>query len=254
MTQSQEPHGQEDEKPAREEDGMGTPHSAASEADAETEASADPAAANADTRSDDTPTADEADPAPEQSSAELSPDDVIAELQAQIAALKDQALRAAAEAENVRRRAAKEKADASKYGISNLARDLLSVPDNLTRAIDSVTEEAQRAGGETLQTLMEGVKLTQKELLQVLERHGIQPIHPEGEKFDPNFHQAMFEAPGTGQPDGTVVQVVQTGYLIGERLLRPAMVGVAKGGTAAQSENGQTESAQAPGSQLDTSA
>ena len=254
MTQSQEPHGQEDEKPAREEDRMGTPHSA-SETGKETDASADPAAApNADARSDDTQATDKTDHTAEPSSAELSPDEVIAELQAQIAALKDQALRAAAEAENVRRRAAREKADASKYGISNLARDLLSVPDNLARAIDSVSEEAQRAGGETLQTLMEGVKLTQKELLQVLERHGIQPIHPEGEKFDPNFHQAMFEAPGTGQPDGTVVQVVQTGYLIGERLLRPAMVGVAKGGTAAQSENGQTESGQAPGSQLDTSA
>lgn len=241
MTHPQEPHGHKDEKTTREED--------IGEAAAQPDTDApEPAAIDAD----DNPTAAETDSDP--SPAELSPDEVIADLQAQIATLKDQALRAAAEAENVRRRAVKEKADASKYGISNLARDLLSVPDNLARAIDSVTEEAQRAGDETLQTLLEGVRLTQKELLQVLERHGIQAIHPEGEKFDPNFHQAMFEAPGTGQADGTVVQVVQTGYLIGDRLLRPAMVGVAKGGGAAQGENDQAEHERAPGSHLDTSA
>ncbi len=246
MTHPQEPHTQEDKKPAEEQDGVDAaarPAADAPQPDPDTESGAD-----------DTLSAGAADPAEDASDEELSPDAVIAELQAQIATLKDQALRATAEAENVRRRAAREKADASKYGISNLARDLLSVPDNLARAIDSVSEEAQQAGSETLQTLLEGVKLTQKELLQVLERHGIQPIHPEGEKFDPNFHQAMFEAPGTGQPDGTVVQVVQTGYLIGERLLRPAMVGVAKGGNPGQGGDGQSAQEPAPGSQLDTSA
>lgn len=246
MTHPQQPHTQEDEKPA-EEQGM-------ADADARPAADAPQSAPDAEGVADSAMSADAADTAEDTSDEELSPDAAIAELQAQIATLKDQALRATAEAENVRRRAAREKADASKYGISNLARDLLSVPDNLTRAIDSVSEAAQQAGGETLQTLLEGVKLTQKELLQVLERHGIQPIHPEGEKFDPNFHQAMFEAPGTGQPDGTVVQVVQTGYLIGDRLLRPAMVGVAKGGNAGQGGGGQSEQEPTPGSQLDTSA
>lgn len=246
MTHPQEPHTQEDKKPAEERD----------MADAAPRSAADKPQSDPDTESGphDAMSAGAADLAEDTSAEELSPDAVIAELQAQIATLKDQALRAAAEAENVRRRAAREKADASKYGISNLARDLLSVPDNLARAMDSVSEEAQQAGGETLQTLLEGVKLTQKELLQVLERHGIQPIHPEGEKFDPNFHQAMFEAPGTGQPDGTVVQVLQTGYLIGERLLRPAMVGVAKGGNAGQGGGEQSEQEPTPGSQLDTSA
>lgn len=200
------------------------------------------------------PASEDSPDAPSSDVSEPTAEEIIAGLEAQVAELKDQALRAAAEAENVRRRAAKEKADASKFGIANLARDLLSVPDNLARAIDSVTEEAQAAGGEALQNLIEGVKLTQKELLHVLERHSIQPIYPDGEKFDPNFHQAMFEAPGTGQPDGTVVQVVQTGYLIGDRLLRPAMVGVAKGAGAVTGGESEESTDATPGSQIDTSA
>ncbi len=171
------------------------------------------------------------------------PEEVINALQAEIAGLKDQLLRAVAETENIRRRAAKEKLDASKFGIASLARDLLAVPDTLDRAIESIGQDLRAQHG--VASLIEGMELTQRQLLGIFERHGIKPIHPMGEKFDPNFHQAMFEAPDTGQPDGAIVQVLQAGYVIGDRLLRPAMVGVAKGG-------GQNSGA--PGSTVDTSA
>ncbi len=154
---------------------------------------------------------------------------IIADLEAQLAEQKDHALRAVAEAENVRRRAAKEKIEASKYAIANMARDLLAVPDTLSRALDGIDEAARAAGGEGLKNLLDGIELTQRQLLGIFERHGIKPINPLGEKFDPNFHQAVFEVPGSGAPDGTVIQLLQAGYVIGERLLRPAMVGVAKG-------------------------
>lgn len=163
-----------------------------------------------------------------------SPEEIISGLQAQVAELKDQALRAVAEAENVRRRAAREKLEASKYAIANLARDLLAVTDTLGRAIGSITEETSAAGGEALKSLAEGMEITQRQLLGIFERHGITPINPLGGKFDPNFHQAVFESPSEGQPDGVVIQVLQPGYVIGERLLRPAMVGVAKNMSASK--------------------
>lgn len=172
-----------------------------------------------------------------------APEETIARLEAEAAELKDQLLRAVAEAENVRRRAAKEKLDASKFAISSLARDLLAVPDTLDRALASIGEDIR--GQEGVASLIEGMELTQRQLLGVFERHGVKPINPMGEKFDPNFHQAMFEAPDTGQPDGTIVQILQAGYVIGDRLLRPAMVGVAKGGGP---------STTMPGSTVDTSA
>jgi len=156
------------------------------------------------------------------------PEEMAARLAAEVAELKDQLLRAVAETENIRRRAAREKLDASKFGIASLARDLLVVPDTLDRAIASIAEDARAQEG--ISSLIEGMELTQRQLLGIFERHGIKLIHPMGEKFDPNFHQAMFEAPDTGQPDGTIVQILQAGYVIGDRLLRPAMVGVAKGG------------------------
>jgi len=182
--------------------------------------------------------ADEIQPEP----AQPTPEELIARLIAEMADLKDQLLRAVAEGENIRRRAAKEKQDASKFAIASLARDLLAVPDTLDRAIASIPDEVRAQEGVT--SLIEGMELTQRQLLGIFERHGIKPIHPMGEKFDPNFHQAMFEAPDTGQPDGTIVQILQMGYVIGDRLLRPAMVGVAKGGG---------QNAAAPGSTINTS-
>jgi len=155
--------------------------------------------------------------------------------------LKDRALRLAAESENLRRRTAREVQDAKAYSIANFARDMLQVADNLDRALSAVPEGAAEGADSGLKALMEGVELTGRSMLSALERHGVKKLDPQGEKFDPNFHQAMFEVPDPSVPSGTVVQVVQTGYGIGERVLRPAMVGVAKGGpkqTAAPAEPG----------------
>ena len=153
-----------------------------------------------------------------------------------VAQLKDQLLRALAETENVRRRARKDITDASRYGIANFARDMLSVSDNMARALDSIPDDA-REESDIVNAIAEGVEMTAREMASALERHGIQQVSPLGEKFDYNLHQAMFEAKDSGQPDGTIVDVVQAGYMIGERLLRPAMVGVAKGDGAAPSND-----------------
>jgi molecular chaperone GrpE len=158
----------------------------------------------------------------------LAAADRLAELEAEAARYKDQALRALADAENVRRRAEREREDAAKYGVSQLARDLLPVADNLRRAIESVDAQAQQ--DPAVAGLLTGIQATERELATALERRGIRKIEPVGEKFDPNFHQAMFEVPTNDQPPGTVVQVLQPGYIIHDRLLRPAMVGVAKPG------------------------
>ena len=144
--------------------------------------------------------------------------------------LKDRALRAAAEVENMRRRAARDTQDARAYSIANFARDMLSVSDNLRRGLEAVTEEARAAGGPALTALIEGMEITERSMLAALERHGVKKLAPEGEKFDPHFHQAMFEVPNPDVPEQTVVQVVQPGYSIGDRVLRPAMVGVSRGG------------------------
>ena len=146
-------------------------------------------------------------------------------------ALKDQLLRALADAENARRRARKDVEDARAYAISRFAQDLLGVGDNLGRALDSIPAE-RRESDDAVKAIAEGIEMTAREFETVLGRHGITKIDPLGEKFDYNLHQALFETDQTDQPDGTVVQVLQTGYRIGERLLREAMVGVAKGGTA----------------------
>ena len=152
----------------------------------------------------------------------------IAELEAEIVALKDQHLRALAEVENVRRRTTKEREDAVRYAAASVARDLLSVADNLRRAQESVPElESQN---EVVKTLIEGVAATERELLASFERNAIKQVSPLDQKFDHNFHQAIFEVENTGKPAGTVVQVLQPGYVLHDRLLRPAMVGVAKGG------------------------
>lgn len=169
----------------------------------------------------------EADGAPEAEAADGAGE--VEALQAEAADLKDKLLRMAAELENTRRRADREKADAARYGAANFARDMLAIGDNLRRAIEAVPEE-ERAGAATI---IEGIEMTERALLSAFERHGIKQIAPEaGEKFDAHFHEAMYEVPNTGLPSGSVVQVVETGYMIGDRLLRAARVGVAKGDPA----------------------
>jgi molecular chaperone GrpE len=144
--------------------------------------------------------------------------------------LKDRALRAAAEMENLRRRTARELQDARAYSAANFARDMLTVSDNLRRALDAVPAEARATGDAAVAALIEGVEMTERSMLATLERHGVRKLEPAGERFDPNFHQAMFEVPNPDIAANTVIQVVQPGYSIGERVLRPAMVGVSKGG------------------------
>ena len=124
----------------------------------------------------------------------------------------------------------REVADARTYGITGFARDVLEIADNLQRALDAVPAEARAAADPGLKSLMEGVELTERSLLNALEKNGVKKFDPAGQKFDPNFQQAMFEVPDPSVPSGTVVQVVQAGYMIGDRVLRPALVGVAKGG------------------------
>lgn len=164
--------------------------------------------------------------------------------EAEIADLKDKLLRTLAEMENLRRRSQKDREDALKYSAANFARDMLSVADNLRRAIEAFPDDGD-ASAETLTGFVEGVALTEKELLSTLERHGITKIEPEGEKFDPQFHEAMFEIPTADVENGTVMQVVETGYVIHDRLLRPAKVGIAKAAGAPDT---------GPGDQVDTTA
>jgi molecular chaperone GrpE len=151
----------------------------------------------------------------------------------EVAELKDRLLRALAEMENLRRRTEREVADARAYGISAFARDLLAVADNMRRALDAFGAEPHEAPDAGTKALLEGVELTERELLKTLEKHGVRKLDPEGAKFDPHFHQAMYEVPDESVPAGTIVQVVQPGYTIGERVLRPALVAVAKGGPKA---------------------
>ncbi len=164
---------------------------------------------------------------------QLGPMEIMAkdrdEALAQAAELKDRVLRTLAEMENLRRRTEREIADAKTYGITSFARDLLSVTDNIRRAFTSVDADAIGADG-PLKAFVEGIELTERDLLKVLDKHGVKEISPLNEKFDPNKHQAMFEIPNTDVPNGTVLQVMQAGYVIGERVLRPALVGVSKGG------------------------
>jgi molecular chaperone GrpE len=164
------------------------------------------------------------------------------QLQKEIADLKDRLLRALAEAENVRRRGEREREDTAKYAMTGFARDILGVADNLGRALASLGLEA-RGKDAALDALISGIELTDRELNSVFERNGIRRIDPTGEKFDPNLHQAMMEIDDPTRPPGTVVQVLQTGYVIRDRLLRPAMVAVSKGGkveTAPQPSSPET--------------
>jgi molecular chaperone GrpE len=164
----------------------------------------------------------EADPAAER----------VAALEAEVADLKDRMLRTLAEMENLRRRTERELTDTRQYAVANFARDMLNVSDNLRRAIDAVSEEA-RSADPALVALIEGVEVTERGLAQTLEKFGVKPIEAKGHKFDPTRHQAMFEVENPEVPAGTVAEVAQTGYAIGERVLRPALVGIAKGGPKA---------------------
>ena len=146
---------------------------------------------------------------------------------------KDKMLRTLAEMENLRKRTSREVADARTYAITGFARDILEIADNLQRALDAVPAETKASADPGLKALIEGVELTERSLLNTLEKNGVKKFDPSGEKFDPNFQQAMFEVPDASVPSGTVVQVVQTGFMIGDRILRPALVGVSKGGAKA---------------------
>ncbi len=152
----------------------------------------------------------------------------ISELQQQLAATKDHGLRALAEADNIRKRAVKDREDATKYAIANFARDLLDYADNFNRAIAAVPDELKASGDERITNLVSGLEAMQRQLLQTLEKNGIKKLEPRDEPFNPHFHEVMFEVPGTGKPAGTIIQLVDAGYILHDRLLRPARVGVAK--------------------------
>ena len=154
---------------------------------------------------------------------------VLEALKDENASLKDKVLRTMAEMENLRRRTDKEVTDTKTYAVSNFAREMLNVADNLHRAIASLPPDA-RSGSEAVRGLAEGIELTERDLLSRLARFNVKPVEPEGKKFDPNLHEALFEVPDESVPAGTVLQVVETGYAIGERVLRPAKVGISRGG------------------------
>jgi molecular chaperone GrpE len=144
--------------------------------------------------------------------------------------LRDRLLRTLAEMENLRKRTDREVADSRIYGVTSFARDILGVADNMRRALDAVGPELRASAESGVKALIDGVELTERELVKALEKNGLRQFTPQGEKFDPNLHQAMYEVPDASVPAGSVVQVVQPGYMIGDRVLRPALVGVSKGG------------------------
>jgi molecular chaperone GrpE len=185
------------------------------------------------------PTEAEAAPAPAPETVQA---DRLAELEAEVARLKSEVLYARADTENVRRRLEQQAEDRGKYAVGQFAKDVLSVADNLRRALDAVPPAA-REGNDIANTLTVGVELTEREMLTALERYGIRPVQALGTRFDPNLHQAMMEMEDLTQPEGTVVMVMQQGYQIHDRLLRPALVAVSKGGPKTP-----------PGEQLDTNA
>jgi molecular chaperone GrpE len=172
--------------------------------------------------------------AEDNTAAQTNEPDPVELLKAENSDLRDKFLRLAAEMDNLRRRTDRDVKDAKSYSVAGFARDMLAVSDNLRRALEAIPEELKTNAEAGIAGLIEGVEMTERSMLSTLERHGVKKIDAEGEKFDPNFHQAMFEIPNTTVPNNTVVQVVQAGFTIGERVLRPAMVGVAKGGPKAE--------------------
>jgi molecular chaperone GrpE len=166
----------------------------------------------------------------ESTATEQPQDEQLAAAMRESAELKDKVLRTLAEMENLRRRTEREVGDARTYGIASFARDVLGIADNMQRALDAARQELSGSTDPGVNTLLEGVELTERELLKALERNGVKRFDPQGEKFDPNLHQAMYEVPDPSVPSGMVMQVIQPGYMIGERILRPALVAVSKGG------------------------
>lgn len=162
----------------------------------------------------------------------------IAELEATNAELNDRVLRLAAELENTRRRGDREKADASRYAIASFARELLAVADTFERALDNAPAEDAALNAEAVSSFVTGVKMTERTLAAALERHGVRKIDPRGEKFDPNLHQAVAQAPASGIPAGHVAVTAQPGFVIGDRVLRAAMVIVSTGEAEAQAPAG----------------
>lgn len=167
----------------------------------------------------------EPDPTPAEAQAA---DERVARLEGDLADLNERVLRLAAELENTRRRGEREKADAGRYAIASFARDLLAVSDNFERALLSAPAEGADAA-ETVAAFVTGVRMTERALAAALERHGVRKVDPKGEKFDPNLHQAVAQAPAAGVPAGHVAETAQPGYVIGERVLRAAMVIVSTG-------------------------
>jgi len=153
---------------------------------------------------------------------------VLEALKSEVENLKDQRLRALAEVENIRRRAEKEKSDASQYAVTKFARDMVAIADNFARALAAVPASVRAAADPALQAVLDGVEATDRQMLQTLERYGVKQVDTSDGKFDPNLHQAIAEVPGNGKPAGTIVDVMETGFMIGDRLLRPTMVTVAK--------------------------
>lgn len=152
----------------------------------------------------------------------------VVSLREELAASKDRLLRFAAEAENTKKRLEREKAEATLYAASNFARDLLGVADTLSRTLAAVPEEERDIIDDIMKKFLIGIEMTERELLNVFQRHNLRKMETVGQKFDPNFHQALFEVPTSEKPPGTVMQEIQSGYVVGERCLRPALVGVAK--------------------------
>lgn len=172
------------------------------------------------------------DDADDDATAETATAEAVAKLQSENSELRDRVLRGAAEMDNLRKRTEREINDTRSYAIASFARDMLTATDSLSRALMTLPQEARDTADGPMKSLIEGIEMTEREMQRLLGKHGVTPIEAEGQKFDPHKHQAMFEVPNPEVPEGTVVQVVQAGFAIGERVLRPAMVGVAKGGKA----------------------
>ena len=166
-------------------------------------------------------------------------------LEREHAEMRDRLLRTLAEMENLRKRTEREVADSRLYGMASFARDVLGVADNMRRALDAVAPEVRASAEAGVKALVEGVELTERELLKALDKNGVRQFTPQGERFDPNVHQAMFEVPDPSVSAGSIVQVVQPGYMIGERVLRPALVGVSKGGPKAAPNASSNDNAKA---------
>jgi molecular chaperone GrpE len=181
------------------------------------------------------PLAPEAVPQESEANPDVTPLDRTASGEAEVARLKDHVLRALAEADNTRKRAVKEREDATKFAVTGFARDMIEMADNFRRAIESIPEDVRTGGDPIIVNLMAGIEAMERSLLKIFEKHGIQKLEPMGVPFDPNFHEVMFEAPVPGKAAGMVIQLLEPGYTLNDRLLRPARVGVAKADSA---ENG----------------